>query len=230
MSVTPTGGDERTVAARKSLDYVQTGMRLGLGSGSTVAALVPLLGERIRSGLRIQTVCASSSTRALATQAGIPLLDEKTFEHLDLAIDGADEIDPALRLVKGGGGALLRERIVAAAADRFIVIADARKRVARLGQFPLPVEVTQFGWRSMAKKLGELFPATLRLDKATGQPFVSDEGNYILDCETGPIADPERLATQLSAMAGVMAHGLFIGLASLAVVARGGNVEELTAP
>jgi len=229
MSVTPTGGDERTVAARKSLDYVQTGMRLGLGSGSTVAALVPLLGERIRSGLRIQAVCASSSTRALATQAGFPLLDEKAFDHLDLAIDGADEIDPALRLVKGGGGALLRERIVAAAADRFIVIADARKRVAQLGQFPLPVEVTQFGWRSMAKKLGELFPATLRLDKATGQPFVSDEGNYIFDCKTGPIVDPDGLATRLSAMAGVMAHGLFIGLASLALVASGEKVEALTA-
>src|SRR5438105_4571056 len=210
--------DERTAAARKSLDYVEPGMLLGLGSGSTVAALVPLLGERARAGLRVQAVCASSSTRRLATQAGIPLLDEMTFDRLDLAIDGADEFDPALRAIKGGGGALLREKIVAAAAERFILIADSRKPVAQLGQFPLPVEVTQFGWRSMAKKLAYLFPPVLRLDKATGQPFVSDEGNYILDCKTGPIADPDALAAELAAMAGVMAHGLFIGMASVALV------------
>jgi ribose 5-phosphate isomerase A len=219
--------NEKVLAARKSLEFIQDGMLLGLGSGSTVAALVPLLGERIRAGLRLQAVCASSYTRALAEQAGIPLLDEKAFQRLDLAIDGADELDPALNAIKGGGGALLRERIVAAAADRFILVADSRKPVARLGQFPLPVEVTQFGWQSMAKKLAGLFPPTLRLDKATGQPFISDEGNYILDCKTGPIADPVALAARLSAMAGVMAHGLFIGMASLALIAHGDRVEVL---
>ena len=220
---------ERRLVAQKSLDYVTDGMRVGLGSGSTLAAVVPLLGERVRAGLRIQAVCASSSTHALATQAGIPLLDEMTFDRLDLAIDGADEIDPKLRMIKGGGAALLREKIVAAAADRFLVIVDSRKPVQQLGQFPLPVEVTRFGWQSMARRLRGLFPATLRLDKATGQPFVTDEGNYILDCQTGAIADPDALAAQLSAMAGVMAHGLFIGLASLALVARGQQVDVMTA-
>jgi ribose 5-phosphate isomerase A len=220
---------ERRLAALRSLDEVGPDMLLGLGSGSTVAALVPLLGRRVQDGLRVRAVCASSRTRALAEQAGVPLLPEDGFTRLDLTIDGADEIDARLNTIKGGGGALLREKVLAAAADRVVLIADSRKPVARLGQGPLPVEVVPFGWPSIARHVTAVAgAATLRADPATGRPFVTDEGNYILDCRGGPIADPAGLAARLAAIPGVMAHGLFLGLAGVALIARGDRVEVLT--
>jgi ribose 5-phosphate isomerase A len=220
---------ERLRAAERSLDYIAPDMLLGLGSGSTVAALVGLLGERVAGGLRVRVVCGSSGIKAQAAAAGIPLADDSAFSRLDLAIDGADELDPQLRAIKGGGGALLHEKIIAAAADRVIFIGDSHKAVAQLGRFPLPVEVVPFGWPSVARRLTELAPRpTLRIDPTTSGPFVTDEGNYILDCPFGAIADPEALAARLEAIPGVMTHGLFLGLATTALIARGQTVDVLT--
>ncbi len=222
---------ERTRAAERSLDYIESGMLLGLGSGTTVAALVGLLAPRVAAGLRVQVVCGSTHIKTQAATAGIPLADDAAFSRLDLAIDGADEIDPQLRAIKGGGGALLHEKIIAAAADRVIFMADSRKPVAQLGKAALPVEVVPFGWPSVARRLAAMGPApVLRNDPATGQPFVTDEGNYILDCRFGAIADPEALAARLEAIPGVMAHGLFLGLATLALIAHGETVDVLTPP
>jgi ribose 5-phosphate isomerase A len=219
---------EKTRAALASLDYVRPDMRLGLGSGSTVALLVPLLGERVRAGLRVRVVCASEHTRGLAEQAGVPLMADDDFTRLDLTIDGADEIDPQLRTIKGGGGALLREKVLAAASDRVVLIADSHKPVKQLGAFPLAVEVAAFAWPSTAARVGAVAgPPTLRRD-AAGRPFVTDGGNYIVDCRCGQIADPDALAARLGVTPGVLTHGLFIGLASLALVARGDTVEVLT--
>ncbi len=220
---------ERERAARRSLDYLRPDMLLGLGAGSTVAMLVPLIGERVRAGLRLRAVCASTRTRALAEQAGIPLLADDAFERLDLTIDGADEIDPQLRTIKGGGGALLHEKVVAAASAEVVLIADSRKPVARLGAFPLPVEVVPFGWRSIARRIAALGAAPqLRMEAGTDRPFVTDEGNYIVDCRFAPIDDPDALAAQIAAIPGVAAHGLFIGLATRALIGRRDTVAELT--
>jgi ribose 5-phosphate isomerase A len=193
-----------------------------------VAALVELLGERVAAGLRVRVVCGSSHIKAQAAAAGIPLADDMAFSRLDLTIDGADELDPQLRALKGGGGALLHEKVIAAAADRFILIGDSRKPVARLGRFPLPVEVVPFGWPSIARRLAALGPAPrLRLDPATEAPFVTDEGNYILDCPFGAIADPDALAARLDAIPGVASHGLFLRMATLALIARGDTIDVL---
>lgn len=222
-------------AAEHALAYVEPGMRLGLGTGSTAAALVELLGARVRDGLRVFAVPTSEATRALAEQQGILLTTLEEAPRLDLTIDGADEIDPHLRLIKGGGGALLREKIVASASRRMIVIADHTKKVAKLGRFPLPVEVVQFGHRStelhiveQAAKIGAVGKVSLR-QRADGLPFVTDGGNLVLDCTFGRIDDPQRLAEALQSIPGVVEHGLFIGLADLAIVAGPDGVETLRA-
>lgn len=229
MTTTADFAAERTRAAQRSLDYIKPDMLLGLGSGTTVAALVGLLAQRVAAGLRVQIVCGSTRIKEQAAASGIPLADDAAFSRLDLAIDGADEIDAQLRAIKGGGGALLHEKLIAAAADRVIFIGDSRKPVTQLGRAPLPVEVVPFGWPSVARRLVELGAApTMRLDPTSGAPFVTDEGNYILDCRFAAITDPEALAAHLDAIPGVMAHGLFLGLATLALIARGDTVEVLT--
>jgi ribose 5-phosphate isomerase A len=221
---------ERMRVAQRSLDFIEPDMLLGVGSGTTVAALVDLLGQRVAAGLRVRVVCGSTHIKAQAAAAGIPLIDDAGFRRLDLTIDGADELDAQLRAIKGGGAALLHEKIIAAAADRVIFIGDSRKPVAQLGQAPVPVEIVPFGWPSVARRLAALGPTpVLRLDPATGGPVVTDEGNYIVDCRFGAIAEPEALAERLAAIPGVMAHGLFLGLASMALIARGDSVEVLTA-
>lgn len=223
------------VAAR-ALAFVEPGMRLGLGSGTTAAIFVDLLAERVRSGLDILCVPTSERTRARAAAQAIPLATLDELPELDLTIDGADEFDPALRLVKGGGGALLREKIVAAASRRMVVIADASKAVERLGRFPLPVEVNPFGLgstrllvRRAAERCGLSGPIELRA--ASGEPFVTDGGHRILDCSFGAIPDPEALAAALCAVPGVVEHGLFIGYASTIITsdARGVRVVGLEA-
>lgn len=218
-------------AARRAVEAVASGMRLGLGSGTTARHFVDLLGERIASGLKLNCVATSEATAAQAKSLGIPVTTLDELPELDLTVDGADEIDPQLRLIKGGGGALLREKIVAAASRRMIVIADSSKLVARLGAFPLPVEVVPFGLRAtrrhIEKALTDLgLKGEIRL-RGGSTAFVTDGGHYILDCALGAISDPERLAVRLSVIPGVVEHGLFLGLARAAFVAGADKVEIL---
>ncbi|MGP8233726.1 MAG: ribose-5-phosphate isomerase RpiA [Methylovirgula sp.] len=218
--------DLKRQAAAKALELVEPGMRLGLGTGSTATHFVALLGERVAQGLQIVGVPTSERTRAQAQSLAIPLADFDTLQTLDLTVDGTDEFDPALRLIKGGGGALLREKIVATASQRMIVITDASKAVETLGRFPLPVEVNRFGVEAtryliaresaLAGSAGEI---RLR-QEASGAPFVTDGGHYIFDCAFGVIPAPEDLAARLTAIPGVVEHGLFLGLAS-AVISAG---------
>lgn len=230
----PGADDERRRAAEVAVGEVRSGMRLGLGSGRTAEHFVRLLGARVRDGLDVAGVPTSERTAELARAEGIPLITlDGDVTTLDLTVDGADEIDPRLRLIKGGGGALLREKIVAAAAERMIVIADSAKLVAELGAFPLPIEVTAFGMTATraaiertAAALGLSGPIALRRT-ADGSTLVTDGGNQILDASFGRIPDPENLAAALNRIPGVVEHGLFVGLASQAIVARGDCVEWL---
>lgn len=217
-------------AAERALDYVKPGMRLGLGTGSTAVKFVDLVGARVAQGLDVICVPTSEATRVQAEGLGIPLATLEQQPELDLTIDGADELDENLQLIKGGGGAHLREKIVAAASSRMVVIADDSKRVSKLGAFPLPVEIVPFGWRTTMSKVknsvrlnGCKGPVTVR--GSEDNPFVTDNGNYILDCAFGEIGDPERVATQLSLLPGVVEHGLFIGLTHAAVIASANGVE-----
>ena len=212
-------------AAIGALEFVRPGMRLGLGTGSTARPFVELLGERVRAGLDVIAVPTSEATRAQAEQCGIPLTTLDETPLLDLTIDGADEISPDLTLIKGGGGALLREKIVAVASARMLVIADESKWVSLLGQFALPIEVVPFGLaatrlavEAAAAASGCPGPVTLRRDRA-GHAFVTDGGHFILDAALRIIADPPSLSARLAAIPGVVEHGLFIGLAHVAVIA-----------
>jgi len=212
-------------AAARALQEVRDGMKLGLGTGSTAKHFVDLLGEKVRAGLDVVGVPTSEATRAQAEQCGVRLATLDEIDHLDLTIDGADEIDGALNLIKGGGGALLREKIVAAASDRMIVIADETKWVDVLGRFPLPVEVIPFGLAATRRAMAGAFAESgvsgqmvLRKGK-DGHVFVTDGGHWIIDAHLGRIEDAPRLADRLSLIPGVVEHGLFIGLAHMAVLA-----------
>jgi ribose 5-phosphate isomerase A len=222
---------QKREAAARALQFVQPGMRLGLGTGSTVKHFLELLAERMRQGCNVVGVPTSEATRAHAERLGIPLTTLDETPALDLTIDGADEIGPDLTLIKGGGGALLREKIVAAASARMIVIADESKWVATLGRFPLPIEVVPFGLAATRAKVeaaaaaaGAPGPALLRRDKE-GKTFRTDSGNWILDAALQRIADPKGLAERLCAIPGVVEHGLFIDLAQVAVLAGPGGVR-----
>jgi ribose 5-phosphate isomerase A len=212
-------------AAAQALEQVQDGMKLGLGTGSTAKHFVDLLGQRVAGGLRVIGVPTSEATRAQAEACKIPLTTLDEVDRLDLTIDGADELDPALNLIKGGGGALLREKIVAAASDRMIVIADDTKWVDVLGRFPLPIEVIPFGLAATQRAMATAFAQSgvsgqMGLRKANdGHVFVTDGGHWIVDAHLGRIADAPRLAGLLSLIPGVVEHGLFIGLATTAVLA-----------
>jgi len=212
-------------AAGRALEFVRDGMKLGLGTGSTAKHFVELLGVRVRAGLDVIGVPTSETTRADAIRCGIALTTLDEVDRLDLTVDGADEIDPSLNLIKGGGGALLREKIVAAASDRMIVIADDSKWVEALGRFPLPIEVIPFGLRATQRAIGEAFaecgvsgPMVVRKGK-DGHVFVTDEGHWIIDARLGRISDAPKLAGSLASVPGVVEHGLFIGLASIAMLA-----------
>lgn len=228
--------EQKQRAARAAVGHVEEGMRLGLGTGSTAAHFVRCLAERVHEGLSVVGVPTSEQTRRLAEELGIALTTLDETPRLDLTVDGADELDAELRLIKGGGGALLREKIVAASSDRMIVIADASKRVRTLGAFPLPVEVVGFGWRSTAERLRSALERhgmngvpKLRC-RADGMPFVTDEGHHILDMSIGEIASPEHLADILADVPGVVEHGLFIGLAHSAILGDQEGVLVLDAP
>lgn len=224
--------DLKRAAAARALELVEGGMRLGLGTGSTAKHFVDLLGERVRTGLDVVCVPTSEATRAQAEGLGVPLTTLDQTPELDLTVDGADEIDGKMRLIKGGGGALLREKIVAAASARMIVIADASKDVAVLGRFPLPIEVVPFGLEATRRAIAAAFArtgcaGTLSLRSAAkGGPFVTDGGHYILDAALGSIPEPERLADALAGIPGVMEHGLFIGLATGAILATDKGLAE----
>ena len=219
-------------AAEKAIHFVNPGMKLGLGSGSTAAEFVDCLGEAVKDGLGVVGVPTSEATRQRAEALGIPLTTLDDCPELDLTVDGADEIDPAFNLIKGGGGALLREKIVAASSRRMIVIVDASKKVARLGRFPLPIEVVPFGLASTRLRVERAcaslgLAGAIALRRRNGATFVTDGGHYILDCAFGAIPDPPRAAAVLSAAPGVVEHGLFVGLASAAIIAGPAGVEFL---
>ncbi|MCJ2045420.1 ribose-5-phosphate isomerase RpiA [Methylobacterium sp. J-078] len=219
------GPDLRRAAAEVAVGLVTPGMRLGIGTGSTANVFVELLGERVRAGLDVVGVPTSEATRVAAEAAGIRLATLEEMPELDLTIDGADEIDAAMRLVKGGGGALLREKIVAFASRRMVVIADGAKRVDTLGAFPLPVEVNAFGLGATRRAVAAALRAggctgELVLRARDGAPFVTDGGHHILDAHLGRIPDPEALSAALWAVPGVVEHGLFLGLATGAILAE----------
>jgi ribose 5-phosphate isomerase A len=225
----------KQAAADAAAALVEDGMLVGLGSGTTLRRFVRSLGVRVGQGLRITGVPTSESTRALAVEVGVPVADLNNVGALDLVLDGADEIDPQGRMIKGGGGNLLWEKIVATAGRRFVAVIDETKPVAHLGRFPLPVEVVRFGWRATERQIrgllvesGFLEPA-MTLRGSQGAPFLTDSGHYILDCALGEIAHPKPLAIALDCIAGVVENGLFIDIARSAILGRpDGTVETIT--
>jgi len=223
-------------AAARAVEFVRPGMRLGLGTGSTAKHFVALLAERVRGGLDVVGVPTSEATRADAERQGVPLTTLDETPALDLTVDGADEIAPDLSLIKGGGGALLREKIVAAASARMIVIADESKFVPVLGRFPLPIEIVRFGAaatrravEATAKAAGCAGPVAPRQTRE-GHAFVTDEGHLLLDAAFARIPDPASLARRLAAIPGVVEHGLFIGLAHIAIIAGHDGVRTVERP
>jgi ribose 5-phosphate isomerase A len=223
--------DSKRLAAGKALELVTPGMRLGLGTGTTAAHFVELLAAQVAKGLDVICVPTSERTRTQAELHAIPLTTIDASPELDLTVDGADEFDPKLRLIKGGGGALLREKIVAMASKRMIVIADSSKLEAVLGKFPLPIEVNVFGLEATRRMILAAAKACgcdgeVRLRKTPGgQAFVSDNGHYIVDCFFGAIPDPDRLAERLAAIPGAVEHGLFIGIAKAVISAGPAGIE-----
>jgi ribose 5-phosphate isomerase A len=218
---------EKEAAARASLRFIKDGQVVGLGTGSTAAHFIQLLGEQVKQGLHVRGIPTSIRSKELAESLGIPLTTLDECQEIAVTVDGADEVDPQLRLIKGGGGALLREKIVASATKQLVIVADASKQVKMLGKFPLPVEVIRFSQALVSKRITALGAnVQLRVDNS-GKPFVTDENNHILDCHFGEIRDPDALARQLSDMPGVVEHGLFIGMASVALLARGSEIIEL---
>jgi ribose 5-phosphate isomerase A len=218
---------EKEAAARASLRFIKDGQVVGLGTGSTAAHFVRLLGEQVKNGLKIRSIPTSERSREQAASLGIPLTTLEECQVIDVTVDGADEVDPELRLIKGGGGALLREKIVASATKQLVIVADATKRVPVLGKFPLPVEVIKFARPLVAKRIAALGADVQLRMQPDGKPYLTDENNHILDCRFGQIPDADRLARQLSEMPGVVEHGLFIGMASVVLVANGSEIVEL---
>jgi ribose 5-phosphate isomerase A len=226
--------DLKESAARAALELIDDGMRLGLGTGTTAAHFIEALGERVAQGLKVICVPSSEATQAHAEALGIPLTTLDKTPQLQLTVDGADEIDDQLRLIKGGGGALLREKIVATASDRMVVIADESKLVETLGTHPLPVEVVRFGLAATMRLIEALSAEAgcegeIRLRPGQGDlPFITDQGNLIVDCAFHAIPEPEVLAFALKRVPGVVEHGLFLGLADLVIVAGSDGVRALS--
>jgi ribose 5-phosphate isomerase A len=226
----------KKAAAARAVEFVRPGMRLGLGTGSTAQAFIDLLAERVHAGLKIVTVPTSEATRSQAARLGIPLTTLDETPELDLTVDGADEIAPDLTLIKGGGGALLREKIVASASAKMVVIADESKWVPVLGRFPLPIEIVPFGATSTRRAVERAAAAAGCPGSAPVRPgpgghaFVTDGGHWLLDAQLRRIADPEDLARRLSLIPGVMEHGLFIGLAGTAILAGPDGVRLVERP
>jgi ribose 5-phosphate isomerase A len=216
----PTQTDLKLQAAQRALELVRPGMTVGLGSGSTATLWIRLLGEQVRDhGLSIRAVASSEDSERLGRSFGIPIVTLEECKRLDLTVDGADEIAPGLALIKGGGGKLLREKIVATASNRFVIIADASKVVTQLGRHPLPVEVIPMAEPLVSRALQDLgFQVDLRIN-AAGSPYITDQGNRLFDCSGVMIDDPPRLAAILDGTVGLVEHGLFLNMAQLALIA-----------
>lgn len=223
-------------AAARALDWVRPGMRLGLGTGSTARHFVDLLGEKVRGGFQVVGVPTSEATREQAQKCGITLSTLEETPELDLTVDGADEINPDLTLIKGGGGALLREKIVASASASMVVIADESKWVPVLGRFPLPIEIVPFGMAATRRAVEDAAGLPRNSDRLTlrrgkdGHAFVTDGGHFILDAALERIPDPQSLGVRLTSIAGVVEHGLFIGLANAAILAGPGGIRVVERP
>jgi ribose 5-phosphate isomerase A len=220
--------NEKQVVGEKAAEFVKDGMIVGLGTGSTVFYTLQKLGQLVKEGLSIQGIPTSVQTEKLAKEFGIPLANFEEMEQIDVAIDGADEVDPNLNLTKGGGGALLREKIIAHAAKQFIVVADSSKLVEKLGAFLLPVEVVPFGF-SMTERYIRKLGCSLEMRLKDGQPFVTDNGNYIFDCNFPDIPYPETLERKLNNIPGVVENGLFVGMTDM-LVTLDENKNVITKP
>ena len=218
---------EKELAGRAAAKLVRGGDVVGLGTGSTAYFAVVALGERVKAGLKIVGIPTSIATEELARKLGIPLTTLDDHPEIDITIDGADEIDPHLNLIKGGGGALLREKVVASVTKKMVVVADSGKLVPQLGKFPLPVEIIPFARPVVERKLASLGATSKLRLKPDGQPYVTDNGNHILDASFGRISNPPSVAQTLSETPGVVEHGLFIRLAKTAVVGKGNSVSEI---
>jgi ribose 5-phosphate isomerase A len=220
--------ETKMAAAKRSMEFIENGMRLGIGTGTTVRYVIEMLGERVRQGLKVVGIPTSHASGVLAAQHGIELTTFDEIQELDLAIDGADEIGPGLSLIKGGGGALLHEKIVASAARQFVIVVGEGKVVDQLGRFPLPVEVIPFAAELVRGSLAELGGhPELRPGAEAGTNYQTDEGNWIFDCHFGKIAEPHELAAELRSIVGVVEHGLFLGMATKAVVADAEGVRVM---
>ncbi len=223
----------KQLSGARAAEYVEDGMVVGLGTGSTAFFAIQKLGQRVAKGLHICGIPTSDQSRIQAESENIPLIGFDKVRRIDLTIDGADELDPHFNLIKGGGGALLREKIVASLSDREIIVADESKSVAHLGAFPLPVEVIPFGWQAIQRLLSDLgchpMLRTDRHDTRDDAPYLTDNGNYIIDCDFGRIDDPPALEAEINAICGVVECGLFIGLADRIIIGKtDGTIEERT--
>jgi ribose 5-phosphate isomerase A len=212
----------KKLAAAKAVSYIRSGMTLGLGTGSTAYWAIQGIGEEVRKGLSVRAIATSIQSESLARELGIPIVPFSEIDHLDITIDGADEVDEGLNLIKGGGGALLREKIVASATRFYIIIVDESKLVHLLGKFPLPVEVAPFGWELTFRRLQDIGGAP-RMRMLGGVPFLTDNQHYILDTSFGLIPDPARLHEQVSGITGVMEDGFFINMADLVIAGLAGG-------
>ena len=222
-----TQDEAKRLVAKRAVEFVADGMAVGLGTGTTATMFIRELGARVKQGLRIRCVASSDASHDLGLSLGMDVTTLEQLPELDIYIDGADEVGPGLALIKGGGGALLREKIVASAAKEFLVVVDSTKMVERLGKFPLPVEVVKMALPIVEPKLAALgLNPKLRKAKSGDGPFLTDEENYILDCACGVIEDPEVLAAEIRGIVGVVEHGLFLGMATLALVAGEDGVTE----
>jgi len=219
--------EEKEAAGRAAAKLVRDGDVVGLGTGSTAYFAIIALGERVKEGLKIAGIPTSLQTADLARSVGIPLTTLDEHPEIDITIDGADEIDAKLNLIKGGGGALLREKVVASASKKMVVVADSGKVVSVLGKFPLPVEVIAFARTVVEKRITALGASTKLRVKRDGSTYITDNGNEILDCSFGMIEDPPSLARELGDIPGIVEHGLFIALASVALVGKGDSVDEI---
>ncbi|MGC9198444.1 MAG: ribose-5-phosphate isomerase RpiA [Acidobacteriaceae bacterium] len=224
-----TQDEAKELVGRRAAERVEDGMRVGLGTGSTATMFIKALGERVKAGLKIRCVASSEASHRLGQSLGMEMLSLKELPELDVYIDGADEVGPGLALIKGGGGALLREKIVTSAAVKFLVVVDSSKVVPVLGRFALPVEVIKMALPVVERKLSQLGLKPKLRRHADGSVYLTDENNYILDCACGSIPDPERTAAEIRSVVGVVEHGLFLKMASAALVAGDDGVFELKA-
>jgi len=223
-----TQDEAKALVGKRAAEMVEEGMRVGLGTGTTSVMFIKALGERVRAGLKIRCVASSDASHELGLSLGMDVVTLAEMPELDLYIDGADEVGPGLALIKGGGGALLREKIVASAADRFIVVVDSTKVVPVLGKFPLPVEVVKMALPLVERRLDDLGLRPKLRRHPDGSLYMTDEDNFILDCACGAIPEPEETAAEIRGIVGVVEHGLFLGMASMVLVAGADGVTELS--